>query len=235
MRFGLGASISLYMDPYVTPSPERPAREPIFKIPFVPFIVALGLVGLFVAQSQLGDGGIGMGLRPADLSQGYLSGLFTHMLVHGGWTHVLMNAAAVVAFGSPVARDFDKPLGPVGWLAFFTVCGVLAGAGYAAIHWGDTTPVIGASGAAFGLIGASLRLQAGPGLLIPITHPAILRGAAVWMGVNLLTGLLGGALAGQGAAIAWEAHAVGFVAGIILIGPFHSLFSRKNHPLLANR
>lgn len=218
------------------PSPnQRPAREPIFNIPFMPFVVALGLIGLFVAQRQLPDDGIGMGLRPADLSQGYLTGLLTHMLVHGGWAHVIMNALAIVAFGAPVARDLNKPFGPIGWLAFFIVCGVLAGVGYSALNWGDYTPVIGASGAAFGLIGASLRLQAGPGLLIPITHPVVLRGAAVWMGVNLLTGILGGALAGEGAAIAWEAHAAGFVAGIILIGPFHAIFSRKDHPLLVNR
>lgn len=224
------------MNPNATPPHAQPAkREPIFNVPFVPLIVGLGLIGLYAAQLGLPDGGLGMGLRPADLSQGYYSGLLTHMIVHGGWMHVLMNAFAVVAFGTPVARDFDKPFGPVGWSLFFIICGVIAGAGYAAFHISETIPVVGASGAAFGLIGASLRLQAGPGLLIPMTHPIVLRGAAVWMGVNLITGLLGGMVTGEGAAIAWEAHAAGFVAGIVLIGPFHAVFSRKNHPLLANR
>lgn len=213
--------------------PPSSVREPIFKVPFIPLVVAAGLIALYAAQAGLPDQGLGMGLRPVDLEQGYLAGLFTHMIVHGGWLHVLMNAFAIVAFGSPVARDFDKPLGPTGWILFFILCGVIAGGGYALIHAGDTTPVVGASGAAFGLIGASLRLMAGPGFLIPLTHPSVLRGAAAWMGVNLLTGLLGGSLGGEGTQIAWEAHAVGFVAGILLIGPFHAVFSRKNHPLLS--
>ncbi|WP_292052297.1 MULTISPECIES: rhomboid family intramembrane serine protease [unclassified Brevundimonas] len=235
MSFEGAKSISLYMDPYDNPPPNAPAKgEPMFNVPFMPLMVAAGLIALYFAQRQLPDGGMSWGMRPVDLQQGYYGGLFTHMVVHGGWLHVLMNAFAVVAFGSPVARDFDKPLGPTGWLAFFIVCGLIAGAGYAALHAGDTTPVVGASGAAFGLIGASLRLMAGPGFLIPIFHPAVLRASAAWMGVNLLTGLLGSTLSGQGASIAWEAHAVGFVAGIILIGPFHAIFSRKNHPLLAN-
>lgn len=218
------------MDPEMHP-PVR--REPVFKIPFVPLVVGLGLIALYAVQGQLAYGGLVLGLRPADLADGYYTGLLTHMIAHGGWMHVLMNAFAVVAFGAPVMRDFDRAAGPIGWLVFFIICGVLAGAGYSALHAGDPTPVVGASGAAFGLIGASLRLMAGPGFLIPITHPSVLRGAAAWMGVNLLTGLLGSTIAGDGAAIAWEAHAAGFIAGLILIGPFHAILSRKQHPLLS--
>ncbi|GAA0399401.1 hypothetical protein GCM10009093_27390 [Brevundimonas terrae] len=214
----------------VEPAPPKSSgSEPIFKIPFVPLVVAVGLVGLFMAQSSLGQGGMEMGLRPVDLSAGYVGGLFTHMLVHGSWAHVIMNAVALLAFGTPVARDFDKGMGPIGWLLFFIVCGVLGGLGYALVHWGSYTPMVGASGAVFGMIGASLRLMAGPGLLIPLFHPVVLRGAAAWMAVNLVTGLLGSLLTGGEAGIAWEAHAFGFLAGIILIAPFHQFFSRKIH------
>lgn len=214
----------------VEPSvPPSSGSEPIFKIPFVPLVVAVGLLGLFMVQPDLTQGGTELGLRPVDLSYRYMGGLFTHMLVHGSWAHVIMNAVALLAFGAPVARDFDKGMGPIGWLLFFIVCGVLGGLGYALVHWGDYTPMVGASGAVFGMIGASLRLMAGPGLLIPMFHPVVLRGAAAWMVVNLVTGLLGSVLTGGEAGIAWEAHAFGFLAGIILIAPFHQLFSRKIH------
>lgn len=216
----------LSMDPYVKP-PTEPARsEPMFKVPFVPLIVAGGLVALYASQSGLPYGGMGLALVPVDVSNGYVRGLVTHMLVHGSWMHVIMNALAVLAFGTPVARAFNKPLGALGWLLFFIVCGVIGGLGYTLIKWGSLTPVVGASGAAFGMIGASLRLMAGAGIMIPLFHPVVLRGAAVWMGVNLLTGLLGGFITGEGGGIAWEAHAFGFVAGLLLIGPFYRLFSR---------
>lgn len=215
-------------DQNAEPAASQPqGHEPIFKVPFMPMIIAIGLLGLYMAQSSLGQGGMELALRPVDLSHGYLSGLLTHMVVHGSWPHVIMNAVALLAFGAPVARDFDKGFGPIGWMLFFIVCGVAGGLGYALLHWGDATPMIGASGAVFGMIGASVRLMAGPGLLIPLFHPVVLRGALVWMGVNLLTGMLGGVLTGGTGGIAWEAHAFGFLAGIILIAPFHRIFSRQ--------
>ncbi|WP_297804986.1 rhomboid family intramembrane serine protease [uncultured Brevundimonas sp.] len=209
-------------------SPVQPhQREPMFNIPFVPLIVAVGLVALYAMQGQLPDDGLAWGLRPIDLQHGHYSGLLTHMVVHGSWAHVLMNALGLIAFGSPVARDLSRGLGPAAWLAFFIIGGVFAGGVYALIHWGNAIPVVGASGAVFAMIGASLRLMAGPCLLIPLFHPVVMRGAFVWMAVNAVTGIFGGLLTGDGAAVAWEAHAAGFVAGIILVGPFHRFFGVK--------
>lgn len=238
MSLSTGASISLHMQMNTPPPSDTnpPSRsEPIFKIPFVPLVVSLGLVGLYAAQPTLAQGGMELALVPADVEAGHLQGLLSHMISHGSWAHVLMNAFAVIAFGTPLARAFNKSLGALGWLAFFIACGVLAGLGYSLLHWGSMTPVIGASGAAFGLIGASLRLQAGPGILIPVLHPYILKGAAMWMGVNLLTGMLGGVLTGGQGGIAWEAHAFGFVAGILLIQPFYRLFSRYDGRTIVQR
>lgn len=216
--------------------PEQPTasgkNEPIFNIPFVPLVVGLGLVGLYWAQGGLTDGGLSLAMRPIDIESGYLSGLVTHIAVHGGWMHVIMNAIGTIAFGAPVARDLVRGLGAVAWLLFYIVCGVIGALGYAMLNWGDVVPVVGASGAVFGLIGASLRLIAGPGLLIPLFHPLVLRSAAAWLVATIILGLMGSVFVGEGVRIAWEAHLFGFLAGIILIGPFHSLFGMKRPAFL---
>lgn len=216
--------------------PEQPTasgkKEPMFNIPFVPLVVAVGLVALYWAQGGLPDDGMSLALRPIDIENGYLSGLVSHIAVHGGWSHVIMNAIGTIAFGAPVARDLVRGLGAIAWLLFYIMCGAIGGLGYALINWGDVMPVVGASGAVFGLIGASLRLMAGPGLLIPLLHPLVLRSAAAWLVATIVLGLLSGIFVGEGARIAWEAHLFGFFAGIILIGPFHQLFGMKGPAIL---
>lgn len=216
--------------------PQQPMasgkNEPMFNIPFVPLVVGLGLVALYWAQNSLPDGGMSLALRPIDIESGHLAGLVTHIAVHGGWTHVIMNAIGTIAFGAPVARDLVRGLGAIAWVLFYILCGVIGGLGYTLLNGGDVVPVVGASGAVFGLIGASLRLIAGPGLLIPLFHPLVLRSAAAWLVATIVLGLLSGLFVGEGARIAWEAHLFGFLAGITLIGPFHRLFGMKRPAIL---
>lgn len=220
------------MDKYPDQPTASDKSEPMFNIPFVPLVVGVGMVVLYWAQLGLPDGGMSLAMRPIDIQNGYLTGLVTHIAVHGGWMHVCMNAAGTVIFGTPVARDLVRGLGAIAWLLFYIVCGVIGGLGYALLSWGDVTPVVGASGAVFGLIGASLRLMAGPGLLIPLFHPIVLRSSVAWIAVTIISGMLGGLMVGGNAQVAWEAHLCGFFAGIILIGPFHRLFGMKLPPIL---
>lgn len=209
------------------PDDGAPKREPILKVPFVPLVVALGLIALYVVELRMPDQGTHLGFRADDLQQGYWPGMFTYMTVHGGWMHVIMNSVGIIAFGAPVARDLTRGLGAVAWLLFFILCGVIAAIGYSLLNMGQTVWVIGASGALFGLIGASTRLLAGPGLLLPIWHPVVLKTSLAWLGATAVLGMFGGAIGGAGAEIAWETHVVGFIAGLILIGPFHALFGLR--------
>ncbi|MDP2764266.1 MAG: rhomboid family intramembrane serine protease, partial [Brevundimonas sp.] len=83
----------------------------------------------------------------------------------------------------------------------------------------------GASGAVFGLMGAALRLLGRrSGRLRPLNDRRFLTPAAAIMGVNVAVGLLGFAPGMEGARIAWEAHAFGFLAGALLIGPWAKAF-----------
>jgi membrane associated rhomboid family serine protease len=139
-----------------------------------------------------------------------------------------MNAVGALAFGTPVARLLARGFAPLAFIALYTGSGVIAALGYGLCHPGSMDPLVGASGAVFGLIGAATRLLGGHGRVMPLFHPAVLKASAVWMGVNLLVGLIGLAPGAEGARIAWEAHAFGFLFGILVIGPLAHWFGPRS-------
>jgi membrane associated rhomboid family serine protease len=160
--------------------------------------------------------------------------LVTHAFFHAGWTHVIVNAVWLLAFGGVVAR----PIG--GALAHF------------AVYSGDFMPMMGASGAISGLMGAASRfifqpsgpvlggIRLGPkadgmkgeGALLSLKemlrNPASLRFIGLWMLFNLLVGVLGSSSLTDGGNIAWIAHLGGFVAGVLTV-PL--LDNRKGEPV----
>lgn len=205
-------------------------REKILNAPPVAVLLALSMPALFLVQQRLPDGGFSYAFLPSSLVYGdWWPGLFSTMLVHGGWGHVAANAVASLAFGPPVARLFPGLKGAATFLAFYIVCGVVASLGYGLIHLGSNDPVVGASGAVFGLMGAALRLLGSrQGRLRAVTDRRVITAAAVIMAVNAATGLIGFAPGVEGARIAWEAHAAGFVFGMLAIGPVARLFGQRS-------
>jgi len=197
-------------------------------------LVAASMPLLFWFQRGLPDFGLSMAFRPTDLEVGHWQGLFTSMLLHGSWTHVLMNAFGALAFGTPIARLFARGLGPIFFLAFYVFCGVVAALGYGAIHYPSDTALIGASGAVFGLIGASIRLVGPNGLpmgrgqgvvlLLPLTHPIVVRQVGAWAALNLIIALVGTLPGLGGAGVAWEAHLIGMAFGLVMIAPLARLY-----------
>jgi membrane associated rhomboid family serine protease len=170
-----------------TPQPH----EPMFNVPLPVLLIALSMPVLFFFQQQLPDMGGSMAFAPADLEQGRWGGLFTSMLLHANWPHALMNAVAAVAFGAPVARLFGDRIGPSVFLLFYVSCGALAALGYGLIHWGSPNPMVGASGAVFGLIGAATRLLGAHGRVRPLFDKRVIAMSLAWMAVNLFTGVVG--------------------------------------------
>jgi membrane associated rhomboid family serine protease len=214
------------------PAPERrPAHEPMFNAPFA----ALLLVGLIIVsyalQTRLPQPAVmdALAFSPQALAQGRWSTLLTALFLHGSWGHALMNAAFALAFATPVARYFGPRVGGVVvFYVFYLLCGVLSSLGYAAVHPGDATPLVGASGALSGLMGAAARLIDGRGRVGRILSSSVLGLGGAWLGVNLLIGLVGGWFlpGADGASVAWEAHVTGFLVGVLLIGPFARLGGR---------
>ena len=127
---------------------DQPPAEPVFKAPLVAVLLAVSLPILFWLQTTLPDGGLSLAFRPALLWRGEeWPGLFTSMFIHGGWTHVAMNAIVAFAFGPPVARLMPGPGGAAGFLGFYIVTGLAGALGYALVHPDSFDAVGGASAA----------------------------------------------------------------------------------------
>ena len=150
------------------------------------------------------------------------------MLLHGGWMHAIMNAVGAVVFGAPVARRLTGARGVLAFLTLYIAAGFLAALGFGLIHWGSTTPMVGASGAVFGLIGAAMRLTGPRGTVLALTDRRLIQTTMAWMAVNLITGLIGYAPGVTGGRIAWEAHAFGYLVGVLAIGPLARAFGNTN-------
>lgn len=162
-------------------------------------------------------------------SSGYWSPI-THGFLHGDAIHLAMNSFWMAAFGSPLA----KRIGALRFVVFTGVC-MAAGALFHFVSYpGEFVPVIGASGAVSGYMGAAGRfafnnmsrsrgLDAnGPalGLVESFSNPQFLTFSLVWLVINFAAGSgivpMGQAEAG----IAWQAHVGGFLAGVLLFSPF---------------
>ncbi|MFI4934064.1 MAG: rhomboid family intramembrane serine protease [Caulobacterales bacterium] len=205
---------------------RRPAREPLINAPWTILTLCLGLVALYVAQGLLlSDSQVKqLALSPATLRAGDWQGLFTSLFLHGSWPHVLMNSVAVLAFGPPVARLMGTGArGAPTFALFYLTCGVIAGLGYVVLNLNDAQPLVGASGAISGLLGAASRLIQGRGRIGPIFGSTVLGMGAAWIIVNVILGVSGLTPGANGMTVAWQAHVVGYIAGVLLIGPFARL------------
>ncbi len=147
----------------------------------------------------------------------------TYIFLHGSWTHVIINTVWLLAFGPVVSRRF----GVLRFLVFFLLCGIAGAAVQLACNWGSTDPVIGASAAISGLMGAAFRLLGRDGggvfrpqAMAPIFSRQILLISLVWVVINVVAGLTGLGTGPGVQLIAWQAHLGGYAAGLLLAGLF---------------
>lgn len=199
---------------------ERP--EPVFNAPWPALLAAASILVPTALLMKADEATIlSLALVPRDFWQGQWTGVVTMMFVHGGWLHAGMNAAFALAFGAPVARLLGQGArGGAIFCLFYLTCGILSGVGYAMLHPDAAGPVVGASGAVSGLMGASARIMDGRGGVGPMFGPQVLSLGLGWLIVNLVMAVAGGLLTFGAGAVAWEAHLVGFAVGVLLIGVF---------------
>ena len=160
---------------------------------------------------------------PARLVQHVTAGdqwltVLTHLFLHGGLMHVASNMWFLWLFGGHV----EDRLGSLRFLFFYLLAGVAAAAVQFAVEPGATVPILGASGAISGVLGAYLILfpTAWVWTLVPWFVPIVPVPAVVflvlWFFVQTLNGL-GAIAAGTSGGVAWWAHAGGFAAGVAMI------------------
>ena len=201
--------------------PQRP--EPLFNAPWPALLVAIAVIVPHLLLLNASEDMIySLALVPREFWEGRWTGVITMLFVHGGWVHALTNAAFGLAFGAPVARLLGlNGRGGGIFCLFYLACGIVAGVGFALIHPQGMSPVVGASGAISGLMGAAGRtMDSAPGRLGPVLGPRVISLGLGWLVVNLVMAVAGGLLTMGAGAVAWEAHLIGFVAGVLLIGPF---------------
>ena len=198
-------------------------RERLINAPWPAMVLVLILLVCFVLQSLVGVDAVAarLGFAPRALAFGVWQPLFISLFLHGGWAHLMANSAFALAFGTPVSRRMgEDAAGAVVFFLFFLVCGVLANLGFAAMDPHDVAPLVGASGAIGGLMGATSRLMVPGERLAAFNSPQVVGMALSWLAVNLLIAFIPWAAPGAGHAIvAWQAHLAGYAAGLLLIAP----------------
>lgn len=212
-------------------------REPVFNLPgvvasLIAICVIVHLLRVYVLSPSADFQVL---LRFAFLPLRYTGGYpldiyafvspLTYAFLHGGVAHLAVNMIWLAAFGSPLANR----IGTMRFLLFWVATVLAAVLLHFILHPEDAAPLVGASGAISGMMGAAARFAfridkvagraafAGPVLPLSLvfrsrTSVVFL---AVWMVVNLVVGLTSGR--GDAPQIAWEAHIGGFIVGFFFI------------------
>jgi membrane associated rhomboid family serine protease len=198
------------------------------RFPFINLMLILINVLAFLYEIQMDPSALKefifeWGLIPArllsDPSTAWVT-IFTSMFLHGGWFHIINNMWVLFIFGDNV----EARMGGIRYLIFYLLSGVAAVILQTYVLPSSAVPMIGASGAVAGVLGAYLILfpHSRIASLVPILFiftiieiPAVIF-LLFWFGAQLYSGLF--AIQGSsGSGIAWWAHIGGFLFGIIMV------------------
>ncbi len=199
---------------------ENPTRsKPVITIIFIALCVLI-----FIWQLSLGREG-----REAILALRWVSPeftLITSMFLHGGFMHLIGNMLYLWIFGDNIEDILGKPV----FVIFYFICGIIAAMTQALPEPSSTIPMIGASGAISGVLGAyvvffpkrKVRVAIPFGFFIQILKLPAFVVLIFWFVLQLING----ANAGSGGGVAFGAHIGGFIAGMIL-APILAVVTRK--------
>jgi len=150
----------------------------------------------------------------------YWSTLITSMFLHGGWMHLGGNMLYLWIFGD----NIERAMGSMRFLAFYLICGIVAGLAHIAFSNGSIVPSVGASGAISGVLGGYL-------LMFPRNRVRVLTRGGIasvpaivvlgfWIVIQLFSQIGSIAQTSDGGGVAYMAHIGGFVAGLVLVKLF---------------
>src|ERR687890_2475662 len=144
----------------------------------------------------------------------------TSMFLHGGWFHLIGNMWFLWVFGNNV----EDSMGHARYLLFYILCGLAAAAAQTFMNPSSAIPMVEASGAISGVMGAYIvlypKVRVHMLVILGIFITRIVVPAYLMLGYWFLLQLVGGGLSGEEGGVAFWAHAGGFVAGAALIASF---------------
>jgi len=203
-------------------------ENPTSRLPVLTILLIAVNVAVFVLQAAVPQGlelaAVRFGAVPYNITHfrslseatGFppLLTLLTSMFLHGSLFHLLGNMLYLWIFGN----NIEDRLGPVRYLLFYLVCGAAAALTHILAQPGSRVPMIGASGAIAGVLGAywalfpRARIKTFVFLIFYIDVVPVPAGIVLglWFLVQVLN-------VGMGGGVAWFAHIGGFLVGLLLI------------------
>ena len=148
-----------------------------------------------------------------------MSHLVTSMFLHGSWMHLLGNMWFLWLFGNNIEDSMTRPR----FVAFYLLCGLAAALAQVAAEPASAIPMVGASGAISGVMGAYLVLYPRAGVwtvVLPLFFLPFKLPAWLWLAIYLALQVVYLGDSAGGGDVAYLAHIGGFVAGAALIKPF---------------
>jgi membrane associated rhomboid family serine protease len=179
-----------------------------------------------VPTGETGTGvhGAGCVLAPPGYDKSPVLSVLTATFLHGGWLHLAGNMLFLMIFGN----NIEDRMGHIRFLLFYLVCGYAAFYGFAVLNADSTDPLIGASGAIAGVLGAYLVLypRARVWVLVPFLVFLPLRLPA-WLVLGFWFGLQAVYSSGEGVSdgagtVAYAAHVAGFLTGMLIAWPLRA-------------
>lgn len=214
------------------------------RFPYVNVGIVLVCIGVFIWQTYVAATGGESALAsfittfaaiPQTVTDGtpLEVGLFTSMFLHASIVHLLGNMIYLLPFGDNV----EDRLGHVRYLLFYILCGLVATLGFVLLNPHSNVPLLGASGAIAGVLGGYIVSQPGAWvrgifflIIIPfrVDLPALIF-IGYWFFMQLFSTLASyGGNPTETGGVAFAAHVVGFITGMILMPLFVLTTRRQN-------
>jgi len=221
-------------------SDDQPRRY--IGYPYVTWAVVGACSVIFLVQQSLGESGFERALYSYGVIPSVLTGgdtlppelyrvpawltLFTSQFLHGSWMHLIGNMLFLWIFGD----NIEDSTGHGRFLAFYLLCGALAGLAFALSDPSAKAPTIGASGAIAAVLGAYIVLHPRARVLVLVGWWPVHMPAFLVLGIWILFQVLNAAYAQPDETdVAFLAHIAGFIAGMILI----VFFKRRAVPMMS--
>jgi membrane associated rhomboid family serine protease len=230
----------LFFIPYGTKETAKRLTFPYVNVSLVVINIAIFVYEVYLlatgGSALLGAFTNEYAAIPYEITHGspFETGLITSMFLHGGLLHIAGNMIYLLPFGD----NLEERFGHFKYLLFYLLCGVIATAGFSLLNPDLTAPLLGASGAIAGVLGGYIALHPKgtvKGLLVIVVLltrldlPAIIF-IGYWLVLQLFSSF---ASFGSSASssdevgnVAYSAHLIGFLAGLILM-PLFVLWSRR--------